>query len=104
MIATMNTRSVSVLLALFLLAACKSPNGEPNLDEAQAWMHSFVADRGAGATYEGSSCSGSITWLDGGNPSYTFSFSLGDLDPSSAKSQHTVVSPPAMQNMWRAAR
>jgi hypothetical protein len=65
-------------------------------------MHSFVADRGTGATYEGSECSGTITWLEGGNPNYTFSFSLSDLDPNTAKAHQTVVSPPALQNMWRA--
>jgi len=75
---------------------------EPSLRETQEWMRSFVADRGASATFEGSGCSGAITWLDEGSSYYTFSFSFGDLDPNTAKSVHTVVSPPALQNMWRA--
>ena len=73
------------------------------VSETQAWMHSFVADRGPGATYEGSGCSGSVTWLDTGSPYYTFSFSFGDLDPNTAKSVQTVVSPPAFRNVWRAS-
>jgi hypothetical protein len=66
-------------------------------------MHNFVVDRVTGATFEGTGCSGSITWLDTGNPYYTFSFSFGDLDPNIAESQQTVVSPPALQNVWRAS-
>jgi hypothetical protein len=56
----------------------------------------------AGATYDGSGCSGTVTWLENGIPYYTFSFSLKDLDPPSARSVQTVVSPPALQNMWSA--
>jgi hypothetical protein len=89
------------------LAGCrgtpKETAGEPSLQETQAWMHSFAADRGAGATYEGSGCSGAVTWLEtDGSLYYTFSFSLKDLDPESARSVQTVISPPALQNMWRA--
>jgi hypothetical protein len=95
----------ALVLALFL-AGCKSGRNsgvdEPSVEETQKWMKSFVADRGRGATYAGNACSGSITWLDKGSPYYTFSFSFRDLDPNTAKSVHTVVSPPALQNMWRA--
>jgi len=66
-------------------------------------MHSFAADRGAGATYDGSGCSGVVTWLETDSSLYyTFSFSFADLDPNTAKSVHTIISPPALQNMWRA--
>lgn len=100
------TQIVLALLTPLFLSGCKpatksSDNG-PSLRETQAWMHSFVADRGAGATYEGSECSGTITWLEGTNPNHTFSFSFSDLDPNTAKSHQTLVSPPVLQNMWRA--
>ena len=93
-------------IVLVLFSGCKPASNltpsEPSLQETQAWMQSFVADRGSGATYEGSGCSGSITWLDNGTTNYTFSFSYGDLDPNTARSVQTVVSPPAVQDMWRA--
>ena len=73
-----------------------------SLKETQAWMHSFAADRGDGATFEGSGCSAAITWLDNGSPYLTFSFSFKDLDPNTARAIQTVVSPPALQNLWRA--
>lgn len=100
------TQIVLGLLTPLFLSGCKpatkSSNNGPSLRETQAWMHSFVAGRGTGATYEGSECSGTVTWLEGGNPNYTFSFSFSDLDPNTAKSHQTVVSPPALQNMRRA--
>jgi hypothetical protein len=80
----------------------KTIAGEPSLQETQTWMHSFAADRGSGATFEGSGCSATITWLENGGPYYTFSFSFQDLDPNSAKTVQTIVSPPALRNMWRA--
>ena len=66
-------------------------------------MHSFAADRGAGAIYEGSGCSGTITWSTKDTEYYSFKFSFGDLDPKAAESVQTVISPPGLQNMWRAA-
>ena len=88
-----------------VLAGCaytrKTMAGEPSLQETQAWMNSFVAGRGAGATYAGGGCTGAVTWLENGSPYYTFSFSLGDLDPNTPSSVHTVVSPLALQNVWR---
>jgi len=94
-------------VAAVVLAGCgdkpKTTASEPTLQETQAWMHSFAADRGAGSTYEGSGCSGAVTWLEtDGSLYYTFSFSLKDLDPQSARSVQTVVSPPALANIWRA--
>jgi hypothetical protein len=65
-------------------------------------MHSFVADRGAGATYEGSRCSGVVTWLKSGRPYLTFSFSFGDLDPTAAAALETEVESSTPQNMWSA--
>jgi hypothetical protein len=101
--------ALNVLLAAataVVLAGCgnaaKTTASEPNLQETEAWMHDFVADRGTGATFEGSGCSGSITWLDKGSPYYTFRFSFGDLDPNTAKSGQTVMSPPPALQMWRA--
>ena len=96
-----------ILAIAMVLVGCgnkaKTTAGQPSLQETQRWMHDFVADRGAGATYDGSGCSGVVTWLEkDGSPYYTFSFSFGDLDPNTATSVHTVVSPPVLQNMWRA--
>jgi hypothetical protein len=88
--------------AAAMLTGCDKRASEPSLQETQIWMHDFAADRGVGATFEGSDCSATITWLYKGNPDITLSFSFGDLDPNSAKSVQTVVSPPALQNIWRA--
>jgi hypothetical protein len=92
---------------VFLIAGCRASSDktveEPNLEETLAWMHSFSAAEGAGSTFDGTDCSASITWLDSnGSPTYVFRFSFKDLDPNSAKSVQTVVSPPGLQNMWRA--
>ena len=88
-----------------VLAGCahtrKTTAGEPGLQETQGWMNSFVADRGVGSTYAGGGCSGAVTWLKNDSPYYTFSFSLGDLDSNTVTSVHAVVSPPALQNVWR---
>ena len=98
--------TLAVAAAVVLTGCADKPKttaGEPTLQETQSWLHSFAADRGAGATYDGSGCSGAVTWWEAnGIPYYTFSFSLKDLDPQSARSVQTVVSPPALQNMWRA--
>lgn len=98
--------SLAAVATAAMLTGCrdtpKTTAGEPSLQDTQTWMRSFAADRGAGATFEGSGCSGSITWVDNGNPEYAFSFSFKDLDPNTAKSVHTIISPPALENMWRA--
>lgn len=102
----MRLTPIFVVATAVMLSGCgtktKTTAGEPSLEETQQWMHSFVVDRGAGGTYEGSSCSGAVTWLEDGSPYYTFSFSFKDLDPNTAKSVQTVVSPPAIRNIWRA--
>jgi hypothetical protein len=71
------------LAIAMVLSGCgnkpKTTTGEPSLQETQAWMHDFVAERRPGATYEGSDCSGAITWLENGSPYLTFSFSFGGL-------------------------
>jgi len=98
-------RAFAFAIVLTLLSGCKpSPKtkGEPSLHETQAWMRDFVADRGAGATFEGNDCSATITWLYNGNPDQTFSFSFADLDPNTARSVQTIFSPPGLKNMWRA--
>jgi hypothetical protein len=98
-------KTVKVLaIILVMFSGCNSASkiqSEPSLQDTQTWMHSFVADRGSGATYEGKDCSGTITWPDK-NGCTSFSFSFKDLDPNTAKSVQTVVSPPALMNMWRA--
>jgi len=97
---------VSIVVITVLSCGCKpAPKtiaGEPSLQETQAWMHSFAADRGSGAAFEGNGCSATITWLDNGSRYYTFSFSFDDLDPNSTRAVQTVASPPALRNMWRA--
>lgn len=97
--------TLKVLATIILMTpGCNSATkteSEPSLQETQTWMHSFVADRGSNATYDGRGCSGTITWPD--SEGYTtFSFSFKDLDPNTAKSVQTVVSPPALRNIWRA--
>ena len=92
----------TAMLSCGCKATPKTIAGEPSLQETQAWMRSFAADRASGATYDGSGCSATITWLYNGGPQYTFSFSFEDLDPNSARAVQTVVSPPALRNMWRA--
>jgi hypothetical protein len=68
----------------------KTTPGEQSLQETQAWMHDFVADRGAGATYEGKDCSAVTNLSDEIGTRVTFSFK--DLDPNTATSVHVVVS------------
>lgn len=96
--------AVSAIIATLLFSGCKpsSKTAEPTLQETQAWMHDFVADRSADSTFDGNGCSGTITWSNDGRPYYLFSFSFKDLDPSTARSVQTIVSPPALQNIWRA--
>ena len=70
--------SFAVAITVVLSGCGNKPQtatGEPGLQETQAWMNSFVANRGAGATYAGGSCSGAVTWSENGRPYYTFSFS-----------------------------
>ena len=49
------------LAIAMVLSGCgnkpKTTTGEPSLQETQAWMHDFVAERRPGATYEGSALS-----------------------------------------------
>jgi hypothetical protein len=96
----------AIILTVLLFSGCKpasKTSGEPSLQESQAWMHDFVADRGTGATFEGSGCSATIVWLGlDGRQYLSFNFSLKDLDSNTASSVHTIVSPPASSNMWRA--
>jgi hypothetical protein len=106
------TAPVRCFVAIFaaaitlLLSGCgntpKTTAGEPSLQETQRWMHDFVADRVAGATYEGRGCSGVVTWLKNGSPYLTFSFSFEDLDPKAAASLETDVSSSTPHNMWSA--
>jgi hypothetical protein len=95
----------AIALTVLLFSGCKPASktaDEPSLQETQAWIRTFVADRGAGATLEGSGCSATIIWLENGRPIYSFSFSFKDLDPNTARSVHSIISPPALYNMWRA--
>lgn len=81
--------------------APKATAGEPSLQETQAWMHNFAAGRAYGftrngtsvqTTFEGAGCSTTMTWSitsakDSSKTKETISFSLGDLDPNTAKAE-----------------
>ncbi len=93
---------MAIVVPLFGCKSSPKSPVEPGLQETITWMHNFAADEGSGAVFDGNGCSAKITWLFNDNPDQTFSFSFTDLDPNSARSVQTIISPPAAYNMWRA--
>jgi hypothetical protein len=99
-------RSTIIAVLLVFVPAVRAQKS-PTLAETVSWMHNFADDRGSGANFSGSGCSGVVTWYKTSsktpdNVQFTFSFSFKDLDPNSVHSVHTIISPPADRNMWRA--
>ena len=97
----------TIIAVLLVFVPAVRAQKTPTLAETISWMHNFADNRGAGANFSGNGCSGVVTWYKSAsktadNVQLTLSFSFKDLDPNSVHSVHSIISPPADRNMWRA--